>query len=540
MIATSFPYLTSLVLVPAVGAAVVAAIPKRAVAAWFHEALGVAVTVLTLAVSAAVLVTFKSGVAGYQMVSHHIWATGLGIHWSVGVDGISLFLLVLTGVLFPLTMLGARARRDTRSFVAWVLLLEAACMGSFISLDLILFFLFFELTLVPSYFLIGGWGYARRGYAAIKFFVYTFAGSAFLLVGIVSIAFIHQSQTGVLTFDLPALMHTHVSGTEGVLLFCAFTAAFAVKAPIFPFHTWSPDAYSEAPTAGAILLVGIMAKLGTYGVVRFDLNLFPQASRTMAPVVLTLAVIGIVYGALVACAQRDLKRLLAYSSLAQIGFIVLGTFALNSQGLSGGVLQMVNHGLVIATLFILVGWIYERRQTWQIGSLKGLQSPAPVLAGVFTLAMLASIGVPGLNGFVGEFLILIGTFVAHRWWAVAAITGVVIAAVYLLWSYQQVFHGEPTAEDATTRDLSLNERLIVAPLIVLIVLLGVFPKPVLDRITPSVNRLVVRVDQTTNTPVPTGLLPPGTVAVHRPVGDYGPQGDVAAPLPGTRATGGSK
>jgi len=540
MIATSFPYLTSLVLVPAVGAAVVAAIPKRAVAAWFHEALGVAVTVLTLAVSAAVLVTFKSGVAGYQMVSHHIWATGLGIHWSVGVDGISLFLLVLTGVLFPLTMLGARARRDTRSFVAWVLLLEAACMGSFISLDLILFFLFFELTLVPSYFLIGGWGYAQRGYAAIKFFVYTFAGSAFLLVGIVSIAFIHQSQTGVLTFDLPALMHTHVSGTEGVLLFCAFTAAFAVKAPIFPFHTWSPDAYSEAPTAGAILLVGIMAKLGTYGVVRFDLNLFPQASRTMAPVVLTLAVIGIVYGALVACAQRDLKRLLAYSSLAQIGFIVLGTFALNSQGLSGGVLQMVNHGLVIATLFILVGWIYERRQTWQIGSLKGLQSPAPVLAGVFTLAMLASIGVPGLNGFVGEFLILIGTFVAHRWWAVAAITGVVIAAVYLLWSYQQVFHGEPTAEDATTRDLSLNERLIVAPLIVLIVLLGVFPKPVLDRITPSVNRLVVRVDQTTNTPVPTGLLPPGTVAVHRPVGDYGPQGDVAAPLPGTRATGGSK
>jgi NADH-quinone oxidoreductase subunit M len=540
MIATTFPYLTSLVLVPAVGAAVVAAIPKRSVAAWFHEALGVAVTVFTLAVTAAVLVTFKSGVAGYQMVSHHIWATGLGIRWSVGVDGISLFLLVLTGVLFPLTMLGARARRDTRSFVAWVLLLEAACMGSFISLDLILFFLFFELTLVPSYFLIGGWGYARRGYAAIKFFVYTFAGSAFLLVGIVSIAFIHQSQTGVLTFDLPALMHTHLSGTEGVLLFCAFTAAFAVKAPIFPFHTWSPDAYAEAPTAGAVLLVGIMAKLGTYGVIRFDLNLFPQASRTMAPVVLTLAVIGIVYGALVACAQRDLKRLLAYSSLAQIGFIVLGTFALNPQGLSGGVLQMVNHGLVIATLFILVGWIYERRQTWQIGALRGLQSPAPVLAGVFTLAMLASIGVPGLNGFVGEFLILIGTFVAHRWWAVAAIVGVVIAAVYLLWGYQQVFHGEPTAEDATTRDLSLNERLIVAPLIVLIVLLGVFPKPVLDRITPSVDRLVVHVDQITNTPVPASLLPPGTVAVQGQGGAAGPQGVTAAPPAGNGARGGSK
>ena len=532
MTATSFPFLTALVLVPAIGAAVVVAVPKRAVAAWFHEALGVAVSVVTLAVAAAVLVTFKSGVAGYQMVSRHEWATGLGIHWSLGVDGISLFLLVLTGVLFPLAMLGARARRDTRGFVAWVLLLEAACMGSFVSLDLILFFLFFELTLVPSYFLIGGWGFARRGYAAIRFFVYTFAGSAFLLVGIVAIAFIHQSQTGVLTFDLPALMHTHLSGTQGVLLFCAFTAAFAVKAPIFPFHTWSPDAYAEAPTAGAILLVGIMAKLGTYGVIRFDLNLFPQASRTLAPVLLTLAVIGITYGAVVACAQRDLKRLLAYSSLAQIGFIALGTFALNSQGLSGGVLQMVNHGLVIATLFILVGWIYERRGTWQIGSLKGLQSPAPVLAGVFTLAMLASIGVPGLNGFVGEFLILIGTFVAHRWWAVAAAAGVIVAAIYLLWGYQQVFHGEPTAEDRTTRDLSLNERLIVAPLIILIVALGIFPKPVLDRITPSVDRLVVHVDQVTNTPVPAELRRRPVVAVGTP--------RPAVPLVRARVTGGSK
>ncbi len=535
MVATSFPYLTTLVLLPAVGAAVVALIPRKAVATWFHEAVGVAVTVLTLAVAVAVLVVFKAGTGAYQMVSSHVWASGLGIHWSVGIDGISLFLVVLTAVLFPLAMLGARARRDPRSFVAWMLLLEAACMGSFVSLDLILFFLFFELTLVPSYFLIGGWGYARRGYAAIKFFVYTFAGSAFLLVGIVSIAFIHESQTGVLTFALPPLMHTHLSGTEGVLLFIAFTAAFAVKAPIFPFHTWSPDAYSEAPTAAAILLVAVMAKLGTYGIIRFDLNLFPQASRTLAPVLLTLAVIGITYGALVACAQRDLKRLLAYSSLAQIGFIALGTFALNTQGLSGGVLQMVNHGLVIATLFILVGWIYERRKTWQIGSLKGLQSPAPVLAGVFTVAMLASIGVPGLNGFVGEFLILIGTFVAHRWWAVAATAGVVIAAVYLLWGYQQVFHGEPTVEDtSSTRDLSLNERLIVAPLIVLIVLLGVFPKPVLDRITPSVDRLVVHVDTVTHTPVPADLRRAPLVAVRTPTGNS------ASPTAPARKAGGSR
>ena len=528
MAAVTFPYLTTLILVPAVGAAVVALIPRKTMASWFHEAIGVAVTVVTLALAVAVLVNFKSHDGGFQMVSEHSWATGLGIHWSLGIDGISLFLVALTAVLFPLTMMGARARRDPRSFIAWVLLLEAACMGSFVSLDLILFFIFFELTLVPSYFLIGGWGFAKRGYAAIKFFVYTFAGSAFLLVGIVAIAFIHQSQTGVLTFELPALMHTHLSGTEGVLLFIAFTAAFAVKAPIFPFHTWSPDAYSEAPTAGAILLVAVMAKLGTYGIIRFDLNLFPPASRTLAPILLTLAVIGITYGALVACAQRDLKRLLAYSSLAQIGFIALGTFALNSQGLTGGVIQMVNHGLVIATLFILVGWIYERRNTWQIGSLKGLQSPAPVLAGVFTLAMLASIGVPGLNGFVGEFLILVGTFIAHRWWAVAAAAGVIIAAVYLLWGYQQVFHGEPTDEDRTTRDLSRNERLIVAPLIILIVLLGVFPKPVLDRITPSVNRIVVHVDQVTNTPIPSDLRQGPLVAVHMP-------NPAAAPAPTTGA-----
>jgi len=510
-----FPFLTVLVLVPAVGAAVVALVPPRSVARRFHEAVGALVGLFTLVLAVVIAGQFKIHDGGYQMVSDHVWAKSLGIHWSVGIDGISLFLVVMTAVLFPLALLAAPARRDPRSFVAWILLMEAACLGSFVSLDLVLFFLFFELTLVPAYFIIGGWGYARRGYAAIKFFVYTFTGSAFLLVGILAVAFLHQAQTGVLTFELPALVHTHLSGTEGVLLFLAFTAAFAVKAPIFPFHTWSPDAYAEAPTAGAVLLAAVMAKLGTYGIIRFDLNLFPQATRTLAPWLLTLAVIGILYGAVVACAQRDLKRLLAYSSLAQIGFIVLGTFALNSQGLTGGVLQMVNHGLIIATLFIVVGWIYERRHSWQVSALRGLQSPAPVMAGVFTVAMMASIGVPGLNGFVGEFLILIGTFVAHRWWAVVAVMGVIAAAIYLLWAYQQVFHGQPTVADAKTRDLGWNERLIVAPLVILIVFLGIFPQPVLERITPSVDRLVIHVDQVTHTPVPSGLrygTADGTVA----------------------------
>jgi NADH-quinone oxidoreductase subunit M len=537
MSTSHFPFLTVLVLVPAIGAALVALVPPGAVARRFHETVGALVGLFTLVLAVVIAGQFKVGDGGYQLVSDHIWAKQLGIHWSLGIDGISLFLVLMTAVLFPLALLGAPVHRDPRSFVAWLLLLESACLGSFVSLDLVFFFLFFELTLVPAYFIIGGWGYARRGYAAIKFFVYTFTGSAFLLVGILAIAFLHQSQTRVLTFELPALVHTHVSGTEGVLLFLAFTAAFAVKAPIFPFHTWSPDAYAEAPTAGAVLLAAVMAKLGTYGIVRFDLNLFPQATRTLAPWLLTLAVIGILYGALVACAQRDMKRLLAYSSLAGIGFIVLGTFALNSQGLTGGILQMVNHGLIIATLFILVGWIYERRGTWQVTSLKGLQASAPVMAGVFTVAMLASIGVPGLNGFVGEFLVLIGTFLAHRWWAVVAIIGVIIAAVYLLWAYQQVFQGEPTEADTKTRDLGWGERLVVAPLIILIVALGVFPKPVLDRITPSVDQLIIHVDRVTHTNLPAGLHPGSAAPATRPRTTAVALGPPTGPTPGVPRTG---
>jgi NADH-quinone oxidoreductase subunit M len=512
MSSTPFPFLTTLILIPAAGAAVVALIPRQRVAAWVHEAVGLAVSLVTLALAITLLVRFQTSFGGYQFTSDHIWAKSLGIHWSLGLDGISLFLVMMAAVLFPLTMLGARVKRDPRSFVAWVLLLEAACLGSFVSLDLILFFLFFELTLVPTYFIIGGWGYARRGYAAIKFFIYTFAGSAFLLVGMVAVAFIHQSQTGVLTFELPALMHTHLSGTAGVLLFVAFTIAFAVKAPIFPFHTWSPVAYAEAPTAGSVLLAAVLAKLGAYGIIRFDLNLFPQATRTLTPVLLTLAVAGILYGAVVACAQRDLKRLVAFSSLAQLGFIVLGTFALTSQGLTGGVIQMVNHGLIIAALFLIVGWLYERRKSWQVTELKGLQWSAPVMAGVFTAVMLASIGVPGLNGFVGEFLILSGTFLVHRWWALAATVGIIIAAVYLLWAYQQAFHGEPTERDKQTRDLGWSERLVIAPLILLIVFLGVYPKPVLDRITPSVNQLIAHVNQVTHTQQPAVATGGGSAA----------------------------
>ena len=500
----AFPYLTVLVLLPAGGAAgvvLLGALPgiRRAVLEW----VGIAVTIATLGLAVAVAALFATGTGTFQFVSDHAWVgSAIGVRWYLGVDGISLFLVLLSAVLFPIALAGARTRTDAGSFIAWMLLLESACLGSFLSLDLMLFFFFFELTLVPAYFIISGWGYARRAYAAVKFFVYTFLGSALLLVSILVLAFLHLHQTGTFTFSLPALAHTHYASATGILLFLGFTAAFAVKAPIFPFHTWSPDAYAEAPTGGSMVIAAVLAKLGTYGILRFDLRLFPRASVDLAPLMLSLAVAGILYGAVVACAQRDLKRLVAYSSLAQMGFIALGIFAFTAQGLTGGVLLMLNHGLVTAAMFLLIGWIYERRQSWQVTELRGLQSPAPVLAGVFTLVMLASIGLPGLNGFVSEFLVLSGTFLTHRWWAVVATAGVVLAALYLLWAYQQVFHGKVDLANSRTRDLSWAERVVIAPLVVVIVFLGVYPQPVLDRITPTVNRLVAEVDAATHTRQP--------------------------------------
>jgi NADH-quinone oxidoreductase subunit M len=499
VVVSSFPYLTLLIILPTAGGLAVAlgGLDRR-ISKEFTDGLAVVVSFATLGIAIATMIAMKVQVGGFQLTSNHTYTgTALGVRWNLGVDGISIFLVLMAALLFPLVLVMGRNKTNIRAYAAWMLLLEAAVLGSFLSLDLIVFFFFFELTLVPSYFLIAGWGHERRAYAAIKFFLYTFLGSAFLLVGILSLAFIHQSQTGVLTFSLPALMQTHLSSSTEILLFLAFTAAFAVKAPLFPFHTWSPDAYTEADEGGSVILSGVLAKLGTYGIIRFDLSLFPHATRTLAPLFLTLAVIGIVYGAIVACAQRDLKRLVTYSSLAQIGFIALGTFALSTQGLSGAVLLMLNHGLIVGALFILIGFIYQRRGTWQTGELRGLQKVAPVMAGVFTVVMMASIGVPGLNGFVSEFLVLSGTFITHRWWAVVAVLGVIVAAIYLLWAYQQVFHGVPRAADEKTTDLTWLERLVMAPLIILIVFLGVYPKPVLDRINPSVNQLVAHVEKAT-------------------------------------------
>jgi NADH-quinone oxidoreductase subunit M len=531
-----FPVLTALVLVPAIGALVVALLPRsrpelfRGVAVLFAVAAGA----LTLYVLAA----FDRGDAGYQFVVDRSWVADFGIAWHVGIDGISLFLVVLTGLLFPIAMLGSTPAHDPKPYYCWLLLLEAGCLGVFISLDLFLFFVMFEIVLVPMYFLIGGWGYANRVYAALKFFLFTLFGSALMLVAIVSLAYLHRNavedanraeaqelaqeagsnptqdeidrfnelQSGVpLSFDVVDIAEQHrvvddstsanpVDWSAARWIFLAMAVAFAIKVPLFPVHTWLPDAHTEAPTAGSVILAGVLLKLGTYGMLRFGLYLFPDAALFFAPALVTLGVIGIIYGAVVATMQKDLKRLVAYSSVAHLGFIILGTFAITTQGMTGGLIQNVNHGLSTGALFLLVGMISDRRHTREIAKLKGLQKAAPIFAAVFTLVMMSSIGLPGLNGFVGEFLVLIGSFLTRRWWTVVAAAGVILAALYLLWAYQRVFHGEPDDDNRHFPEMNWREGLVLAPLLGLIVFLGVYPKPVLDRMTPSIDRLIVHVE----------------------------------------------
>ncbi|CAN5734912.1 NADH-quinone oxidoreductase subunit M [soil metagenome] len=492
---TTFPLLSAAIVLPALGGVAVALTPRRRPE--LAKLVALLFAVGTGAVALGTLFSFDTTDAGFQLTEHQPWIGALGISWTLGIDGISLFLVLLTGLLFPIAMVAAPAHHDPKAFLAWLLLLEAGCMGVFLALDLFVFFVMFEIVLVPMYFLINGWGYANRSYAAMKFFLYTMLGSAFMLVGIVSLAALHAAGDGnELTFNLVTIAQEQsIATVTARWLFLSFAIAFAVKVPLFPVHTWLPDAHTEAPTAGSVILAGVMLKLGTYGFLRFGLYLFPEAAVFFAPLMVTLGVIGIIYGAVVATMQRDLKRLVAYSSVAHLGFIVLGTFAITTQGIQGGVLQMVNHGISTGALFLLVGMIYDRRHTREIAKLKGLQRSAPILAGVFTLVVMSSIGLPGLNGFAGEFLILIGSFLTRRWWAVVAALGVILAALYLLWAYQRVFHGEPDEDNADMADLTWREGLVMSPLLALIVFLGVYPKPVLERMEPAVASLIEHVEE---------------------------------------------
>jgi NADH-quinone oxidoreductase subunit M len=482
--------LTLTVFAPLAGTLLLAAFPQARpdLARWF----ALLVSLVTLGFAVALAVRFRTGEAGFQLGLSADWVRSFGIRYKVGVDGVSLPLVLLTTVLVPLAIVGSWRMTDRpRNYLAMLLLLETAMLGVFAALDMFLFYIFWEAVLIPAYFLIGSWGGERRVYAAVKFFIYTLFGGLLMLVAIVTLFYLKARAGGPGTFDYETLRDLSKDPTTQRWLFAGFFAAFAVKTPLVPFHTWLPDAYVEAPTTTTVLLAGVMSKLGVYGFIRFSLPLFPDAARWAQPALMTLAVVGILYCAIVAAVQKDIKRLVAYSSVSHLGFIVLGVFAFTIQGLQGGVFYMVAHGLVIGGLFFVVGMLAERRGTRRIDDFGGLQQSVPRMAGVMLVITLASLALPGLVGFVGEFLTLIGAFLTHRVYAVLGAIGVILAAVYLLWAYQRMWHGPLTSEEnGAIPDLSAREWVVLGPLVAAIVVLGMFPRPVLDRVEPSVRPIV--------------------------------------------------
>jgi NADH-quinone oxidoreductase subunit M len=450
------------------------------------------VSVATFVVSLGLWIGFETR-PGMQFEERAAWIPASGISYHIGVDGISLLLVLLTTFLTPLCILSAWTQITTRvkEFLIAMLLLETAMVGVFCALDLFLFFVFWEAMLIPMYLIIGIWGGPRRVYASVKFILYTMAGSALMLLAILALYFMHGSQTGVYTFDYALLARMAIDFRVQVPLFLAFALAFAVKVPMFPFHTWLPDAHVEAPTAGSVILAGVLLKMGTYGFIRFCLPLFPHASAVFAPAIFFLAIIGILYGAWVSMVQPDLKKLIAYSSVSHLGFVMLGLFALNAQGLVGGIIQMVNHGLSTGALFLMVGMIYERRHSRQIADFGGLWAILPLYSTLFLVVTLSSIGLPGLNGFVGEFLILVGAFRVSRPMAVIATLGIIFAAVYMLWMYQRVFFGQVRHEEVRKlKDMGPREVLTVAPLLLFIVWIGVYPTTFTSVTEPAVADLI--------------------------------------------------
>jgi NADH-quinone oxidoreductase subunit M len=459
---------------------------------WIRR-IALSISVAEFIISLFLLRGFDLSAPGYQFEEFHNWIAVPPIHYHLGVDGISLFLVLLTTLLTPLSVLCSWNSINTRvkEFFVMLLVLETGIIGVFLSLDLFLFFVFWEVMLLPMYFLIGIWGHQKRIYAAIKFILYTMAGSILMLVAIIWLYNLTNS------FDLPQIQQALASGSAPLsihasyLLFGAFFVAFAIKVPLFPFHTWLPDAHTDAPTAGSVILAGVMLKMGTYGMLRFCLPLFPEASRHFAPYIAVLAIIGIVYGALVATVQPNLKRLIAYTSISHLGFVVLGIFAFNAISIQGAVYQMLNHGISTGMLFLVTGMLYERRHTYEMKEYGGLATPMPVLSSFFLFACLSSLALPLLNGFAGEFLILIGVFQHHAAWASWASTGAVLSAIYLLWAYQRSMFGEVKVEaNRKLPDASGRERLILATLSVFIIFMGVASPLFTRRMETSTNNVL--------------------------------------------------
>jgi NADH-quinone oxidoreductase subunit M len=441
---------------------------------------------------------FQVGRPGFQFEEKADWIPSLGAHYHIGIDGISLLLLMLTtltGFLAILCSWNAIQER-VKEYYAMFLLLQAGMIGVFISLDFFLFYVFWELVLVPMYFIIGVWGGTRKLYAAIKFFLYTLAGSVLMLLGILTLYFQHFKQFGFYTFEISELMKLNLPIETQQIIFWSFFIGFAIKVPMFPFHTWLPDAHVEAPTAGSVILAAVLLKMGTYGFLRFSLPLLPKASvdQTIVQILAILSIIGIVYGALVCLMQADWKKLIAYSSVSHLGFCTLGIFSLNPNGIAGSVLQQINHGISTGMLFLVIGVIYERRHTREIKEYGGLAHVMPKFAIIFAIAMLSSAGLPLLNGFIGEFTILQGAFEANRVWAAFAVTGVILGAAYLLWLYQRTMLGQVTnGKNLTIPDMSTREIAIFLPLIAWAIWIGVYPKPYFEILQRPVAEIVERV-----------------------------------------------
>jgi NADH-quinone oxidoreductase subunit M len=487
------PLLSLIVFTPLLGALLVALLPREPVAGVRRAAL--AFSLVPLALSLELVRRFAGDTAEFQLVERAEWIPALGIGYHLGVDGVSLFLVLLTTVLTPIVLLASfeDVRRWVKEYFVLFLVLETGMLGTLLALDLFLFYVFWEVMLLPMYLLIGIWGGQRRIYAALKFVLFTMAGSLLMLVAIVYLGWRVKEATGVWGFGYDAVLALALGPEEQLWLFAAFALAFAIKVPLFPLHTWLPDAHVEAPTGGSVILAGVLLKMGTYGFLRFAFPFFPQAVITTAPLFVTLAVVGIVYGALVAVVQGDMKKLVAYSSVSHLGFVMLGLFALEPTAVSGAVYQMLNHGVSTGGLFLLVGMIYERRHTRLMAELGGLWAVVPRYAVALLVVMLASAGLPGLNGFVGEFLILAGAFGRWPWATAVATTGIVLGALYLLTMYQRVVFGPvDRAENRGLADLTRREVAVLAPVLALCVVMGVYPTPVLRRIEPSVERILAR------------------------------------------------